>query len=89
MIMVLCLLLYSLLEWKLHQKLKEEGKTVRSQTRKQVQNPSMKWVFFLFYGVAEMRIKRGDLMLREVINMTDELQTILGLLGTDYEKYYD
>lgn len=89
MIMVLCLLLYNFLEWKLRQKLKETGKTVRSQTRKQVQTPSMKWIFFLFYGVAEICIQRGEIKLKEVINMTDELQTLLGLLGTDYGKYYD
>ncbi|OPY26293.1 MAG: Transposase DDE domain protein [Methanocella sp. PtaU1.Bin125] len=89
MIMVLCLMIYSLLEWKLRQKLKETGKTVRSQIRKQVQNPSMKWVFFLFYGVAEILIQRGDILYKELLNMTDELQSLLGLLGTDYEKYYN
>jgi transposase len=89
MVMVLCLLLYNLLEWKLRQKLKETGMTVRSQTRKQVQNPSMKWVFFLFYGVAEMIIQQGDITLKEVTNMKDELQSLLRLLGTGYEKYYN
>jgi transposase len=89
MIIVLCLLLYNLLEWKLRQKLKEKGMTVRSQTKKQVQNPSMKWAFFLFYGIAEIHIKQDDSLLKEVANLTDELQTILRLLGTDYEKYYD
>jgi transposase len=37
MVMVLCLLLYSVLEWRLREKLRMENKTVKSQTGKPVQ----------------------------------------------------
>lgn len=89
MIMVLCLLLYSILEWKLRQELKTKGKTVRSQTKKPTDNPTMKWVFFLFHGVAEIHVEAGKIVLKGLTNMTDELRTVLGLLGNVYEKYYE
>jgi len=84
MVMVLCLLLYSVLEWRLREKLREEEKTVRSQVGKPVQNPTMKWVFYKFLGVTEVRIQDKT----AIANMTDELTMIIELLGTAYEKYY-
>jgi transposase len=57
MVMVLCLLLYSILEWRLRKKLKEENQTVTSQIGKPVQNPTMKWIFYKFLGITEIRIE--------------------------------
>lgn len=84
MVMVLCLLLYSVLEWRLREKLRMENKTVKSQVGKPVQNPTMKWVFYKFLGVTEVRIHDKT----AIANMTDELTMITELLGTAYEKYY-
>jgi transposase len=84
MVMVLCLLLYSVLEWRLREKLRIENKTVKSQTGKPVQNPTMKWVFYKFIGVTEVRIRDKT----AIANMTDELTMITEQLGTAYEKYY-
>ncbi|CAJ35805.1 IS1634 family transposase [Methanocella arvoryzae] len=89
MIMVLCLLIYSILEWKLREKLKSSGKTVRSQTKKRIQNPTMKWVFYLFLGVAEVHVNIENHSLTEITHITDDLRTILDLLGEPYKKYYD
>jgi transposase len=89
MIMVLCLLVYSILEWKLRQRLKTSGKTIRSQTKKRVQNPTMKWVFYLFQGVAEVVVNIKNHSLIEITHITDDLRTILDLLGEPYKNYYD
>jgi transposase len=88
MIMVLSLLIYNMLEWKLRRRLQEEGKTVRNQVKKQVQNPTMKWIFYLFMGIIEIRQKDKKRTTAQLINMTDEQQQILDLLGPAYEKYY-
>jgi len=47
MIMVLTLMVYSVAEWKLREKLKETGETVPNQVKKQTQKPTLKWAFVL------------------------------------------
>ncbi len=88
MIMVLCLFIYSIAQWTLRQRLKETGKFVRNQVKKPVQNPTMRWVFFLFRGITEATIRLGGDSVRELANMTEELWDILSLMGKECEKYY-
>jgi transposase len=88
MIMVLCLLLYSIAQWKLRKRLKETGKFVRNQVKKPVQNPTMRWVFFLFRGITEVTIRLDGASESRLANMTDELWDILSLMGKECEKYY-
>ncbi|MGP8330075.1 MAG: IS1634 family transposase, partial [Methanosarcinaceae archaeon] len=88
MIMVLCLFLYSIAQWKLRSKLKETNKFVRNQVKKTTQSPTMKWVFFLFRGITELEILRDGMVEKKVANMTDELRDILSLMGEKCEKYY-
>ena len=88
MIMVLCLFLYSIAQWVLRKRLKETNKFVRNQVKKPIQNPTMRWVFFLFRRITEYTINLGEAVKRDVANMTDELWDILGLMGKKCEKYY-
>ena len=88
MIMVLCLFIYSIAQQTLRQRLKETGKFVRNQVNKPVQNPTMRWVFFLFRGITEATIRLGGASERGLSNMTEELWDILSLMGEEYEKYY-
>ena len=88
MIMVLCLFLYSIAQWKLRKRLKETNKFVRNQVKKPAQNPTMRWVFFLFRGIAELTIILDGNVEKRVANMTDELWDILDLMGKECEKYY-
>ena len=88
MIMVLCLLIYSIAEWKLRERLKETGETVPDQKDKPTGRPTMKWVFYLFRGVSEVVVKIGDEVNYEVANIKDVLVKILCLLGPECEKYY-
>jgi len=57
MIMVLCLFLYSIAQWKLKSRLKETDKFVQNQVKKPTQSPTMKWVFFLFRRITELAIR--------------------------------
>ncbi len=88
MIMVLCLFLYSIAQWKLRKGLKETNKFVRNQVKKPTQSPTMRWVFFLFRGITELTILLDGIVEKRVANMTDELWDILSLMGKECEKYY-
>ena len=88
MVMVLCLLTYSIAEWKLRDRLKETCETVPDQKGKPIVRPTMKWVFYLFRGVSEVVVKIGNKVNCEVANMKEVLVKILRLLGLECEKYY-
>ena len=55
---------------------------------KGVQNPAMRWVFFLLRGITEAAIRLGGTSERGLTNMTEELWGILSLMGDECEKYY-
>lgn len=88
MIMVLCLFVYAMTEFRLRRNLQETGETVTDQTKKQTQRPTLKWVFFRFRGVRELRFRAEEAVTVIVTNMTQELWKILRLLGEEYENYY-
>jgi transposase len=88
MIMVLCLFIYSMVEFQLRRALERTGKTVISQTKKQNQRPTLKWVFFLFWRVREYSVLVEGRRVPKIANLTDDLRKILGLLDPPYEKCY-
>ncbi len=89
MVMVLCLFIYSMTEFRLRRELERTGETVTSQTKRQTQRPTLKWTFFLFRRVREFVIVVEDGgRLKRVTNMNEELWKILRLLGREYENYY-
>jgi len=88
MIMVLCLFIYSMVEFRLRRELKVSGETVTGQTRKQTQRPTLKWVFFLFRMVREYSVVVEGTSQMKVTNLSGDLRKILGLLGEAYENYY-
>jgi transposase len=88
MVMVLCLFVYSITEFQLRKKLEETGETITGQTKKQTQKPTLKWTFFLFRRVRELRFQEGEEVKVMLTNMTPELWKILKLMGKTYEEYY-
>jgi len=88
MVMVLCLLVYSIAEWILREKLAETGETVLNQLGKPTQRPTLKWVFSKFSGVNEATAYLASRTHIQVTNLNDELRKIIRLLGQDCEKYY-
>jgi len=55
---------------------------------KPTQNPTLKWIFFKFRGVLELKIIWDGSIVPKVANMNPELEKIISLLGALYEKYY-
>ena len=88
MIMVLCLMIYSIAEWKLRTRLEEENETVPDQKRKPTKNPTMRWIFFLFQGVTELKTKNKGKIKSEILNMEDVNWKILSLMGEKCKNIY-
>ncbi|WP_409199181.1 IS1634 family transposase [Methanospirillum lacunae] len=88
MIMVLCLYVYAVSEYKLRKGLKESNESVPSQTGKPTQNPTMRWVFFLFRRVRELSLKIEGKVVTKVLNLDETIRKIVKQLGPEYEKYY-
>lgn len=88
MIMVLCLFVYAVAEWHLRTRLRETGTTVKNQLKKPIQNPTMKWIFTLFMRPAEVTVTLNSHIQRFIVNLDDEVNQILTLMGPAFEKYY-
>lgn len=89
MLMVLCLFIYAMTEFRLRKALEKTGETVTSQTKKQTRRPTLKWTFFLFRRVREFTLVTKETRTKKIANLNEELRKILRLLGVEYEKYYD
>lgn len=56
MVMVLTLMVYSVAEWKLRERLKETGETIRNQVRNKLKN-LQKWAFMLMREITEVKVE--------------------------------
>ena len=88
MIMVLCLFIYSMTEFRLRQKLARSGETITSQTKKQTERSTPQWVFFRFRRVRDFSVVKRNRQMTKGAHITDELRKILQLFGPVYENYY-
>ena len=88
MIMVLCLMIYSIAEWKLRTKLEEENETVPDQKGKPTKRPTMTWIFFNFQGITELCTQKEGKIESEILNMEEVHWKILSLMGEKYENIY-
>jgi transposase len=88
MLMVLCLLLYSVAEWLFRKILKERNTTVMNPKNKPTARPTMKRVFFLFRRVRQVLEQVDSTVHCRLLNVNDEILRICGLFGGNFEKYY-
>jgi transposase len=85
MVMTVCLLVYAALEYRIRTVLKEHAATFPDQKGKRIQNPTARWVFHYFVGIHVLYIPGQGLM---ILNLTDEHQHLLQLLGNRYAWFY-
>jgi len=85
MVMTVCLLVYAALEYRIRKALKETQTTFPNQKGQPGQNPTARWVFQYFGGIHLLRI-RGEGAC--VLNLNDQHQQLLPLLGRSYEAFY-
>jgi len=88
MVMVLTLMVYSVAEWKLRQRLKETGDTIPDKVKKQTQNPTLKWVFMLMKGITEVKVRMDSNVQMQIANMDMIKEKIIRVMGKSCEKYY-
>jgi transposase len=88
MVMCLCLLVYTIAQRYLRQRLEQAKACVPNQLGKQTCTPTMRWIFQLFEGV-HLLIQKTEAGLREIIlNMNPLRHHILAILGPPFQKIY-
>jgi transposase len=88
MVMVLTLLVYSVLEWLIRKRMKEQGLFIPNQVRKPTQNPSLKWIFMKFAGVTVVSADINGKIHRQVSHVDESVVKIIGILGPDCQNCY-
>jgi transposase len=86
LVMTVCLLVYTALEYRIRKALKDHEATFPNQQGKQMQNPTARWVFHYFVGI-HLLCQAGQWPI--VLNLTAEHQHLLRLLGQPYMWLYD
>ena len=88
LIMVLCLLVYRLAEFRLRTRLAETAQTIPNQVQKPTAYPTMRWVFQCFEGIELLHIYTFSSSRTLVLRLQPIHQLILSLLGPLYEQMY-
>jgi len=88
MVMVLTLMVYSVAEWKLRQRLEETGDSIPDQVKKQTQKPTLKWAFMLMKGITEVKVTMESNVQMQIANMDMIKEKIIKAMGKSCEKYY-
>lgn len=84
MVMTLCLMIYNISQYKLRTALKEKNETLPNQINKEVQNPTMRWIFQIMEGVGVIRYFENNIQkpIKNLItNMNDLRKKIIYLFG--------
>jgi transposase len=85
MVMTVCLLVYASLEYRIRNALKDHGATFPDQKGKRTQQPTTRGIFHYFVGIHVLVIPPQWPI---VINLTEEHQHLLQLLGNRYAWFY-
>ena len=88
MIMTLCLMVFGLTQYQIRSALRANNETFPDQCKKAIQNPSLKWIYFLFLGVSEVRIRMADQETQMVSNVDGLLKQIIGYCGKRAQEIY-
>ncbi len=85
MIMTLCLLVYSALEYRIRQTLRQHQKTFPSQLGTTTAKPTARWVFQFFAGIHVLLIENWQ---EVILNCNEYHHQLLSLLGERYVRLY-
>ena len=87
-VMTMTLMVYTLGERFLRESLKERNETLPNQLKKEIQNPTLRWVFKMMSGVAVVTIREGKASHRVVTNVNAIRQRIIACFGAETEEIY-
>jgi transposase len=88
MVMTLCLLIYNLATYFLHQAMEEKGETLPNQLNKEVKKPSLAYVLRKFHGIAVVKINFESYQQEIVVNIKALHRKIIHYFGVRAEKIY-
>src|SRR5260221_290748 len=88
-IMVLCLLVYRLAEWRLRQHLAASDQTVPNQLKQPTNRPPMRWMFECFEGISLPTLPSPGGSPTPVHGLQPLHQLVLRLLGPAVSKMYE
>ncbi len=88
LIMVLCLLVYRLAEWRLRQALAHTEQTVPNQLRQPTNRPTMRWVFECFEGIHLVTIRGPGGRATHVHGMQPLHALVIELLGPEVTQMH-
>lgn len=86
MLMALSLLVYAALEFTMRKALKQQNITLPDQKKKEIQNPTMKWIFTLFRGIHWLNTPQQEDPILLNINQTHK--KVILLFSRNVRKYY-
>ncbi len=87
-IMVVCLLVYRLAEYRLRTRLAQTQQTIPDQVQKPTARPTMRWVFQCFEGIELLHVQTDAASLTIVLRLQPVHRLILALLGPLYQQIY-
>jgi len=88
MIMFITLLVYAIAERALRKALVEHDETVKSQSKKDVQNPTMRWIFQKMEDIVVLEYIEDNQLILQFMNVTEEIKKIIRLLGSECMRMY-
>lgn len=88
MIMALCLLVHTLAQFKLRKLLKEQDETLPNQINKQIQNPTMRWIYQLFQGIHVVYIPTHEGIKKTATNIGEVQGKIIRIFGSAIGNFY-
>lgn len=89
MIMVLCLMIYGLVQHMLRKSLAQASDSIPNQVGKLTQKPTGQWIFRLFQGIHILTIQTNSSYQRMVINVTAVLAKIICHFGAYAMALYE
>jgi transposase len=87
-VMSLCLLVYTVAEYELRQSLKRGKITLPNQLKKEVDNPTLRWVFTLMDGISVVTMRVGVIVQTALANLTELREKIIRLFGRFTQEIY-
>ena len=87
-VMSLMLMIYNLGEYRLRKALKEQKTTLPNQLKKEISNPTLRWIFQMMMGISIVTIKSKNSEQRIVANITSVQKKIIRMFGANTMEVY-
>jgi len=89
MVMTLALLVYSIAQRGLRNNLKETGKMLPNQIKKEISNPTLRWVFQMMEGIEYIEIAFEETKRKTITGITELRMRILACFPPSVQKIYE